>query len=170
MARRSTDVESTPDGQSHSKKLFVVLGALASIVVVWAGHSYWVHIRYHGTIEEISFQSGDVTLNGWFVKPDGPGPHPTVVLLHGAGPQTGDGMPARIYGNAFLRSGVAVLTYDKRGVGGSGGTFVRNRYRDFIEDGISAVRYLQIEVGCGCRGPSDWSAAARVGGLLPRSP
>ena len=52
-------------------------------------------------------------------------------------------MPAKIYGNAFLRSGVAVLTYDKRGVGSSGGTFVRNRYRDFIEDGISAVGYLK---------------------------
>ena len=52
-------------------------------------------------------------------------------------------MPARIYGNAFLRSGIAVLTYDKRGVGGSGGTYGRNLYRDFIEDGISAVRYLQ---------------------------
>ena len=125
------------------KKLLFVLGALASIVVVWVGHAYWVHVRYHGTVEEITFRTGDVTLNGWFVKPDGPGPHPAVVLLHGAGPQPGDGMPAKIYGNAFLRSGVAVLTYDKRGVGSSGGTFVRNRYRDFIEDGISAVRYLK---------------------------
>ena len=140
------------------KKLLVVLGALASIVVVWAGHAYWVHVRYHGTVEEITFRTGDVTLNGWFVKPDGPGPHPAVVLLHGAGPQPGDGMPAKIYGNAFLRSGVAVLTYDKRGVGSSGGTFVRSRYRDFIEDGISAVRYL------GSR--SDVAARATVEALL----
>ena len=125
------------------RKLLLVLGALAAIVTVWAGHGFWVHIRYHGSVEEVTFQTGDVTLRGWFVKPDGPGPHPAVVLLHGAGPQTGDGMPAKIYGNAFLRSGIAILTYDKRGVGGSGGSFRRNRYRDFIDDGISAVRYLQ---------------------------
>ena len=125
------------------RKLLLVLGALIAIVVVWAGHGFWVHIRYHGSVKEVTFQTGDVALKGWFVTPDGPGPHPAVVLLHGAGPQTGDGLPARIYGNAFLRSGIAVLTYDKRGVGGSGGTYGRNRYRDFIEDGISAVRYLQ---------------------------
>jgi pimeloyl-ACP methyl ester carboxylesterase len=125
------------------RKLLLLLGALAAIAGVWAGHGFWVHIRYRGSVEEVTFQTDDVTLRGWFVKPDGPGPHPAVVLLHGAGPQTGDGMPARIYGNAFLRSGIAVLTYDKRGVGGSGGTYGRNRYRDFIDDGISAVRYLQ---------------------------
>jgi pimeloyl-ACP methyl ester carboxylesterase len=126
-----------------SRKLLLVLGALAAIAAVWAGHGFWVHIRYHGSVEEVTFQTGDITLRGWLVTPGGPGPHPAVVLLHGAGPQTGNGMPAKIYGNAFLRSGIAVLTYDKRGVGGSGGTFRRNRYRDFVDDGISAVRYLQ---------------------------
>jgi pimeloyl-ACP methyl ester carboxylesterase len=125
------------------KRLLLVVGGLAAITALWTVHGFWVHIRYHGSVEEVTFQTGDVALRGWFVKPDGPGPHSAVVLLHGAGPQPGDGIPARIYGNAFLRSGIAVLTYDKRGVGGSGGTFIRNRYRDFIEDGISAVRYLQ---------------------------
>jgi len=47
---------------------------------------------------------------------------------------------------------VAVLTYDKRGVGGSGGTFVRTRYRDFIEDGISAVHYLDSRSDVAKRG------------------
>ncbi len=77
-------------------------------------------------------------------------------------------MPAKIYGNAFLRSGVAVLTYDKRGVGSSGGTFGRNRYPDFIDDGISAVRYLQSrsDVAAGSIG----LFGSRVGGLLPKSP
>ena len=49
----------------------------------------------------------------------------------------------RVITNALLRSEVAVLAYDKRGVGGSGGEFVRTAYGDFIEDGISAVGYLK---------------------------
>ena len=125
------------------KRLIIFFATLASIVVVWTGYMYVVHYRYNGSVENVSIQSGGVTLRGWFVKPEGAGPHPAVILLHGSGPLTGDGPPMRVITNAFLRSEVAVLAYDKRGVGGSGGEFVRTAYRDFIEDGISAVRYLK---------------------------
>lgn len=129
---------------NRTKRLLIFLATTGLIVVVWVAYMYVVHIRYHGSVENVSIQSaGDVTLRGWFVKPEGAGPHPAVIILHGAGPGTGDALPARIQINAFLRSGVSVLTYDKRGVGGSGGNFVRTGYQDFIEDGISAVRYLK---------------------------
>jgi pimeloyl-ACP methyl ester carboxylesterase len=114
-----------------------------TVFAVWAAYMYFVHIRYNGSVETVSIPSDGVTLRGWFVKPEGPGPHPAVIILHGSGPLTGDAAPVRIQANAFLRSGVSVLTYDKRGVGGSGGKFVRTAYQDFIEDGISAVRYLK---------------------------
>ena len=81
-------------------------------------------------------------MKGLLIKPDGSGPHPVVVLLHGSGPLAGDGPPVRAMANAFLRSGIGVLAYDKRGVGSSGGTFHHNAYGDFIDDGINAVRYL----------------------------
>ena len=61
------------------KYAFIVLGVLAVVVGVWAIHTY----RYKGDVEHISFQSGDVTMKGLFIKPDGSGPHPVVVLLHG---------------------------------------------------------------------------------------
>jgi pimeloyl-ACP methyl ester carboxylesterase len=127
----------------RTKRLLIFLATLASIMVAWVAYMYAVHIRYNGSVENISIQSGDVTLRGWFVKPEGKGPHPAVIILHGSGPCAGDALPARIQINAFLRSGVSVLTYDKRGVGGSGGDFVRTGYQDFIKDGISAVRYLK---------------------------
>ncbi len=120
------------------KYAFIVLGVVVAVVGVWAIHTY----RYKGVVEDVSFQSGDVTMKGLFIKPDGPGPHPVVVLLHGSGPLPGDGPPVRIMANAFLRSGIGVLAYDKRGVGSSGGTFDHNAYGDFIDDGINAVRYL----------------------------
>lgn len=123
-----------------AKRLLAIFGILT---VAWIIYTYVVHIRYNGTVESVSFQTGDVTLNGSYIKPKGPGPHPAVVLLHGAGPLTGDSIPAKLIINAFLRSGVSVLVYDKRGVGESGGRFERNAYTDFIEDAISAVRYLK---------------------------
>ena len=124
----------------------VGVGGLLAIATVWAVYFFVVHYRYNGLVEQVEFpSSGGVTLGGWLGTPDAPGPHPYVVLLHGAGPAICDGPPATIWANAFLRSGVGVLCYDKRGNGRSGGTFVRNRYTDFIEDGIAAVRYLKSQ-------------------------
>lgn len=119
------------------------LGVLVAVVAVWAMYMYVIHIRYNGPVERVSFQSEDnVTMKGWFVKPDETGRYPAVVILHGSGPGTGDNPAMRTMTNAFLRSGISVLTYDKRGVGSSEGTFYHNAYGDFIDDGINAVRYL----------------------------
>jgi uncharacterized protein len=142
------------------KRGLTFFATLLSIFVVWAAYMYLVHIQYNGSVENVTIQSGDVTLRGWFVKPKEAGPHPAVIILHGSGPLTGDALPVRIQINAFLRSGVSVLTYDKRGVGGSGGDFVKTAYQDFIEDGISAVRYLKsrsdvAEGGIGLVGNSE---------------
>jgi pimeloyl-ACP methyl ester carboxylesterase len=134
------------------KRKLIFVAPLVSIFIIWAAYMYMVHIRYHGSVENVSIQSADITLRGWFVKPEKAGPHPAVIILHGAGPGTGNALPAKVQINAFLRSGVSVLTYDKRGVGGSGGEFVRTGYQDFIEDAISAVRYLKSRSDVADRG------------------
>jgi alpha-beta hydrolase superfamily lysophospholipase len=75
-----------------------------------------------GTSEEtVHFASGDITLAGTLVFPEGSQPHPAVVLLHGSGPQKRDLVTARW----FAAEGIAALAYDKRGVGQSGGDFLR---------------------------------------------
>lgn len=69
---------------------------------------------------EVCFRSADgVVLSGTLYLPDGAGPFPGVVLLHGSGPQT------RLdrFAQALADAGLAVLTYDKRGVGRSGGRY-----------------------------------------------
>ena len=38
--------------------------------------------------EEVTFKSGDVSLSATLVLPAGHGPHPAIVRIHGAGPQT----------------------------------------------------------------------------------
>lgn len=75
-----------------------------------------------GNVQELEFVSQGVTLSGTLWLPDGPGPHPAIVVVHGSGRQTrGSAINAAQH---FNRLGIAVLGYDKRGVGESGGVYV----------------------------------------------
>ncbi|WP_025145987.1 alpha/beta hydrolase family protein [Pedobacter jeongneungensis] len=69
------------------------------------------------TIENIKFTSAGVTLEGAIFKPKHA--HAAIVLVHGSGQEM------RMAGMASLlaKNGIAVLTYDKRGVGKSGGVY-----------------------------------------------
>lgn len=100
------------------------------------------HVVYWTETEEITFESGDITLAGTLVKPAPNGIFPAVVLLHGSGPQTRSEPQLRVVVNVLVRNGFAVLLYDKRGVASSGGDFESARYRDFIADGMAAVDYI----------------------------
>ncbi|MBI2684555.1 MAG: alpha/beta fold hydrolase [Actinobacteria bacterium] len=58
--------------------------------------------------------------------PDGPGPFPAAVIVSGFGPDRRDGRflggVYRMWSRALVANGVAVLRYDKRGIGDSGGS------------------------------------------------
>jgi len=69
--------------------------------------------------EEISFQQDDAKLAGTLTIPQGPGPHPAILLLHGSGPSTRHSFGP--YPRFFSSLGMAVLAYDKRGAGRSTG-------------------------------------------------
>lgn len=69
------------------------------------------------TQEEVEFRSGDVTLSGTLVVPSNM--VAAVVFVHGNGRQTRNVGLA----DALADMGVATLTYDKRGVGKSGGAY-----------------------------------------------
>jgi dipeptidyl aminopeptidase/acylaminoacyl peptidase len=93
-----------------------------------------------GTSEEtVHFASGDITLAGTLVLPEGSQPHPAVVLVHGAGPQKRDLFTARW----FAAEGFAALAYDKRGVGESGGDFRKVPFMELSDDGLGAIKYLK---------------------------
>jgi uncharacterized protein len=70
---------------------------------------------------EVRFGSGAATLAGTLTLPAGPGPHPAVAFVHGSGLTTRAYLPD--LQALLVRSGVAVLAYDKRGTGQSGGAF-----------------------------------------------
>ena len=101
--------------------------------------------------EQVEFKNfeDDVLLKGTLTYPDTKSKsYPAVILMHGTGRYDRD---YKVYGHkTFLvmadylsRNGIAVLRYDKRGCGESGGDFDEATYDDFASDGWSAVKYLK---------------------------
>jgi pimeloyl-ACP methyl ester carboxylesterase len=89
-------------------------------------------------------------LAGTLTLPPGAGPHPAIVWVHGGGQQARDYFPD--LQALFVSSGVAVLAYDKRGVGQSGGVFPGDRaddraIKELAGDAEAAVRFLAAQPG-----------------------
>jgi hypothetical protein len=69
---------------------------------------------------DIEFNADGVKLRGWFYTPDrGTGPFPTVVLAHGFSGVKEMGLDR--YAEVFAAGALAVLVYDNRCLGASGG-------------------------------------------------
>jgi pimeloyl-ACP methyl ester carboxylesterase len=124
------------------KKVGKVLGFVILLVLVVVTFNYLRHFVFWLPTEDVAFESDGVQIRGTLIKPSDDGVHPAVVILHGSGPESRSGPGYRVISNAIARSGLAVLFYDKRGVGESGGDFGSATYADFVADGVAAVRYL----------------------------
>jgi pimeloyl-ACP methyl ester carboxylesterase len=116
-------------------------------------------LKLDGKPQNISFSNGDVRLAGVLVEPEGKGPFPAVVLVHGSGPQMHDQPAFIVHANAFLKEGFAVLAYDKRGSGSSTGELESSDYDDLARDVAAAVTFLRARPAI---------AATKIG-LLGRS-
>jgi fermentation-respiration switch protein FrsA (DUF1100 family) len=68
---------------------------------------------------DIEFEAGGARLLGWLYRPTSASPAPLVVMAHGWGAVKE--MYLDIYAEAFAEAGFAVLVYDHRGFGASGG-------------------------------------------------
>lgn len=100
--------------------------------------------------EEISFQNevAGIRLAGTLTRPAKGVAAPAVVLISGSGPQDRDQFvlghrPFWVLADYLTRQGFAVLRFDDRGVGKSGGTFQQATSLDFASDVAAAVRFLQ---------------------------
>ena len=72
--------------------------------------------------ENVKFESNGIEIAGTLLLPEGAGPYPAIVMGHGSGMSTRSG--GRFAADHFSKRGIAFLTYDKRGVGESGGVYV----------------------------------------------
>jgi pimeloyl-ACP methyl ester carboxylesterase len=110
--------------------------------------------------EEVRLQAGEAVLAGTLELPDGPGRHPSVLLLpsylardrdgrwdrggHPAwfAPRDGVGLLARLAA-ALAERGVASLRYDKRGCGRSEGAWEKSDLFTLIDDARDALGWLR---------------------------
>ena len=122
--------------------------------------------------EEVAFQNGDAELSGSLIVPDGNGPRPAIVLLHGSGPLTRYSFGP--YPQFFASLGFAVLIYDKRGTGASSGTRVDASTgramapgyypEDLVNDALAALRLLQERRDIDSKRIGFWGSSE--GGML----
>ena len=100
--------------------------------------------------EEVVFvnRTDSITLQGTLTMPESSGPFRAVILLSGSGPNDRDEL---IWGHrVFLvladyltQQGIAVLRYDDRGVGRSGGNYDEATFENFALDALAAFEYLK---------------------------
>jgi uncharacterized protein len=105
---------------------------------------------------DLTFQNGPVTLAGTLTRPDRPGPHPLVVMIHGSGPLDRDGnMPGQrldifnALAVSLAEGGYAAFRYDKRGCGASTGDYLTHGFADLIADAGAVVAGLRAMPGFG---------------------
>jgi len=118
---------------------------------------------------ELTVQSRGATLAATLQLPStGRAPFPAIVLVHGSGRTTRDRM--RWMADPLLSMGVAVLSYDKRGVGGSTGTYVNvgtarsvEVFGDLSDDALACVAALKARkdidaarIGLGGNSQAGW--------------
>ena len=124
--------------------------------------------------EEVQIRNGEVVLAGTLLVPKGEGPHPALVMMHGAGEATRMGMFAEA--QTLARKGVAVLIYDKRGSGASvGGHYRFDGFEALASDGVAAIHFLRArndidpkQIGLWGTSEGGWTApmaASQVKGL-----
>lgn len=91
--------------------------------------------------QTVAFHSGGVKLAGKLTLPPTAGPHPAVVLIHGSNDEDRDYLDPWV--GFFVSRGLAVLSYDKRGVRESTGDWKRADFHDLAGDAFAGVQLLK---------------------------
>jgi dienelactone hydrolase len=97
---------------------------------------------------EVRFPSGRAVLSGTLTLPAGKGRHPAVAFVHGSGPTERAYLPD--LQALLVRHGVAVLAFDKRGIGQSGGDYpgeppTADAIDILARDAAAAARFLRSQ-------------------------
>ena len=129
--------------------------------------------------EEVVFSNPVARLNlsGMLTIPAGPGPFPAVVLVSDLGAQDRDGTVGDYHmlgalADYLTRRGVAVLRYDDRGVGQSGGNTATATTAMLVSDVQAGLNYLRsrLEISIGHIGVVGHGEGANVALLAAGEP
>ncbi|HYL86992.1 MAG TPA: alpha/beta fold hydrolase [Candidatus Angelobacter sp.] len=100
--------------------------------------------------EELTFpnEAAKISLAGTLTIPQGSGPFPAAILISGSGPHDRDEnldghRPFLVLADHLTRNGIAVLRFDKRGIGKSAGNYEQAVTEDFAGDTEAALAYMK---------------------------
>lgn len=125
---------------------FVKKACFSVILVVWSISGFAQSMDF--IMQDVKFQSQGISLAGSILKPEKP--LAAVVIVHGSDPVKRE----LEFAKRLAKEGIAVLTYDKRGVGESGGVYVgpsvgtnnidTTNLNLLSKDAIEGVKTLQL--------------------------
>ena len=97
-----------------------------------------------GVESEVSFIAGGKHLQGILIKPEGEGPFPVVIFIHGDGPATADEFGfLQVFSRPVIRAGYAFFSWDKPGIGGSEGSWLAQTMDDRAQEVADAATFLR---------------------------
>lgn len=91
--------------------------------------------------EDVRFSNGGIHLAGTLISPNTVGKHPAIILVHASGAEDREYLlPLARF---LIRHGIAILGYDKRGVGDSTGDWNTASFDELAGDTVAAFEYLK---------------------------
>ncbi|HVH66680.1 MAG TPA: alpha/beta fold hydrolase [Gemmatimonadales bacterium] len=112
--------------------------------------------------EDVRFAHDGIQLAGTLISPRTQRKHPAIILVHASGAE--DREYVLPFARFLIRCGIAVLGYDKRGVGGSTGDWRTASYDDLAADVVAAFAYLKTrnDIDSAQIGLLGWSQAGWI--------
>ncbi len=96
---------------------------------------------------EVTFRNSAQNLDmaGMLFTPEGPGPFPAAVIIHGSGTSNRENRWYLTLTKHLQDSGVAVLLPDKRGSEKSAGNWRTSSFEDLATDTVAAIEFLETQ-------------------------
>jgi hypothetical protein len=116
--------------------------------------------------EDVSFSNGGIHLSGTLMTPTTTEKHPAIILVHASGAEDREYLLP--FARFLVRHGMAVLGYDKRGVGRSSGDWNTASFDDLAGDVVAALEYLKTRTDIDRTRLACWDGARQDGSC--RSP
>jgi uncharacterized protein len=132
-------------GWMHFRLAAAAGWALAALLPspAWAGSAFGDAVAPHLAGQAMDFPSGAVLLKGRLYAP-ALSSFPVVIGVTGSGSEeVTEGPYMKMLGDVFTRKGIGFFIYNKRGVGGSGGTYSETDFDTRANDTIAAINFVQ---------------------------
>lgn len=122
-----------------------LLWACAVVLTIGGVIAVYVSQRIRLAERLIRINVNGASLEGTLYTPSASEKLPTVLVLHGSGPDGRSNSYYRILAQTFARCGYATFVYDKRGSGSSTGSWIASPFQRLIDDAVAVADSLKKE-------------------------